>query len=65
MQDPIVHYCSYSRGSRPLCGAPYVPETVRVTFAFRHVTCPKCLDSMSEETVTSEVGQSAAGSALG
>jgi hypothetical protein len=49
MRDSYIHYSSYSRGWRPLCGAPSVPEAVRGTFAVRDVTCPKCIDAMSEE----------------
>jgi hypothetical protein len=57
MPNIVIHYSSYSRGWRPLCGAPYVPEAVRGTFAVKDVTCPKCLDAMSEETLRGEVGQ--------
>jgi hypothetical protein len=64
MPNIVIHYSSYSRGWRPLCGAPHVPEAVRGTFAVKDVTCPKCLDAMSEETLRSEVGHGDAGSRL-
>jgi hypothetical protein len=49
MPASFIHYRSYYHGWRPLCGAPYVPETVRGTLAVRDVTCPKCLEAMEAE----------------
>jgi hypothetical protein len=61
MPDSFIHYSSYSRGWRPLCGAPSIPEAVRGTFALRDVTCPKCLDAMGDETHEHEVVQRGGG----
>jgi hypothetical protein len=55
MPGSFIHYRSYYRGWRPLCGVPYVPETVRGTLAVKDVTCPKCLEAMEAEMSRSGV----------